>query len=349
VHAYYVATPESPDGCHVLFFASEQSDAGFGDIVVRDRLSGEERALSTGVVVEDAHRVACQHWCDGGRCVAYQNFQDGKWLAMAVDLASGTQKVLAENCQVGFAHPLSPWVPVIGFHARPDGNTGIRLVHARTGDVKESVSAADVSARYGDWISKTFGGHDISLYFPVVGPGAKRMFFKVARALGDGVNSIREGLITADLESGNLLSLRPTWGHPVWHPDGHRIIESKSRIVFSDTGEEIALLPAPSQHPSPHPDGHHYVTDTYLLREDGTATGEWAVIVNRLAGDEPQWLHRFDNTGGAKSHRVPHPHPAVSADGRRIYFNVSSGAWTRLHVSEWPIMNHTTSGKKLNL
>lgn len=337
VHSYYVATPESPDGRQILYFASERTDAGLGDIVVQDRISGDDRAVARGVEVEDAHRVACQHWCDGGRCVAFQDYRDGKWLAMVADLASGTQRVLAENCQVGFAHPSSPWIPVIGFHGRPDGITGIRLVHARTGEVKNAISAADVCSRYGGWVDETFGGRDISLYFPVVGPGARRMFFKVARAMGDGVNSNRQGLITVDLETGEMLSLRPTWGHPAWHPDGRRIIESKSRIVLSDTGEEISLLSAPSQHPSPHPDGRHYVTDTYLLKDDGTATGEWAVIVNRLAGDDPQWIHRFDNTGGAKSPRVPHPHPAFSADGRRIYFNVSSGPWTKLHVAEWPV------------
>nr|HRJ73908.1 hypothetical protein [Terrimicrobiaceae bacterium] len=76
-------------------------------------------------------------------------------------------------------------------------------------------------------------------------------------------------------------------------------------------------------------------TDTYLLNEQGGATGEWAVIVNRLAGDDPRWLQRFDFRGGAQSARVPHPHPAFSPDGRRIYFNVSSGPWTRLHVMEW--------------
>jgi len=336
VHSYYVATPESPDGWHVLYFASQQPDAGFGDIVVYDRKTGEENAVAKGVQVEDAHRVACQHWCDDGRCVAFQDFQNGKWVALVADRETGTCRVLAENCQIGFAHPSSPWVPLIGFHGRPDGMTGIRLAHVQTGEIKDAVSAADVCAQYGNWVDETFGGRDISLYFPVVGPGARRMFFKVARANGDGVNSKREGLITVDLETGKLLSMRPSWGHPCWHPDGTRIIESKSRIVLSDTGKEIALLPAPSQHPSPHPDGKHYVTDTYLLKDDGTASGEWAVIVNRLAGDDPHWLYRFDQTGGAKSHRVPHPHPTVSADGRRIYFNVSTGPWTRLHVAEWP-------------
>ena len=31
---------------------------------------------------------------------------------------------------------------------------------------------------------------------------------------------------------------------------------------------------------------------------------------------------------------VSHPHPAFSPDGKRLYFNVSDGKWTRLHVAE---------------
>jgi hypothetical protein len=31
---------------------------------------------------------------------------------------------------------------------------------------------------------------------------------------------------------------------------------------------------------------------------------------------------------------VSHPHPVFSADGKRIYYNVSDGEFTRLHVAE---------------
>jgi hypothetical protein len=45
-------------------------------------------------------------------------------------------------------------------------------------------------------------------------------------------------------------------------------------------------------------------------------------------------LHHFDNSRGARSWRKNHPHPIFSGDGRRIYFNVNEGEWTRLHVAE---------------
>jgi WD40-like Beta Propeller Repeat len=36
----------------------------------------------------------------------------------------------------------------------------------------------------------------------------------------------------------------------------------------------------------------------------------------------------------ARALPVSHPHPAFSPDGKRLYFNVSAGQWTRLHVAE---------------
>jgi MFS family permease len=42
----------------------------------------------------------------------------------------------------------------------------------------------------------------------------------------------------------------------------------------------------------------------------------------------------FAQNGGAKSWRRNHPHPTFSADGQRIYYNVSDGPFTRLMVAE---------------
>ena len=39
-------------------------------------------------------------------------------------------------------------------------------------------------------------------------------------------------------------------------------------------------------------------------------------------------------SASANSWRRSHPHPAFSPDGKRLYFNVSSGPWTQLHVAE---------------
>ena len=86
-------------------------------------------------------------------------------------------------------------------------------------------------------------------------------------------------------------------------------------------------------HPSVSPDGTLFVMDG-LLDTLGGKPGEWGVVVGDLRGRHYAIVHRFDNTHGARSWRRSDPHPVFSADGRRIYFNVSSGDWTQLHVAE---------------
>jgi hypothetical protein len=76
-----------------------------------------------------------------------------------------------------------------------------------------------------------------------------------------------------------------------------------------------------------------FVTDT-KLESFGGARGDWGIAGGDISSGRYEILHRFDNTQGATSWRESHPHPVFSHDGRRIYFNVSDGEWTRLMVAE---------------
>src|SRR5213078_35033 len=66
IHSYYVASPESPDGRWVLFYSSATKEAYEGDVRVLERATGATRTLASKVVVEDAHRAACQQWISQG-------------------------------------------------------------------------------------------------------------------------------------------------------------------------------------------------------------------------------------------------------------------------------------------
>jgi len=86
-------------------------------------------------------------------------------------------------------------------------------------------------------------------------------------------------------------------------------------------------------HPSVSPDGSLVVTDT-LMTSFGGDRNEWGIVLTDVKGTGQIVLHHFDNSHGAKSWRVSHPHPVFSPDGKRIYFNVSDGEFTRLFVAE---------------
>jgi hypothetical protein len=209
-----------------------------------------------------------------------------------------------------------------------------------TGAIRTAATADALTQAYGPWVRREFGGRPVSIFFPVLSPDLKRVFFKVATAGVDDFRSKdashREGLIGYDLERRRFLFLRERWGHPAWHPDSRTILEVDNQLIDSDDGATAVIPDGPRMrgaHPSVSPDGTLFVTDG-LLEAMGGRPGEWGIVVGDLRGRHHVVLHRFDNARGARSWRRSHPHPAFSADGRRIYFNVSNGDWTQLHVAE---------------
>ena len=147
------------------------------------------------------------------------------------------------------------------------------------------------------------------------------------------------------------------WGHPSWKPDSRHITEMHYTVFDSDDGSmranpgmptkaarakavaegkplpEFPLRDVSGDHPSVSPDGKLVVTDT-IMTSFGGARNEWGVVLADTNGTGQIVLHHFDHSRGAKSWRVSHPHPVFSADGKRIYYNVSDGEFTRLFVAE---------------
>jgi Tol biopolymer transport system component len=341
IHSYYVCNPESPDGRRVVFYASRAANGHVGEICMLDRSSGAETLLVENVNVEDAHRAACQQWISAGKRVALHNLRDGHWQVIAVDADSRTQRVLAVDRQLAFGQSTGELLPIYGCHWKPGQHRDLELVNAATGDIRTVLKAEAVQKIYGPWLEKEFGGKPISIFFPVLSPDSKRVFFKIAAGSGgddfrSSKASHRQGLIGYDLDGGQFLFMRERWGHPAWHPDSRHIIEMGNLLIDSDGGSYARIPDEPQLrgcHPSVSPDGKLFVVDG-ILDSLGGKPGEWSVVVGDMRGHRYQVLHTFDNSHGARSWRTNHPHPAFSADGRRIYFNVNSGEWTQLFVAE---------------
>ncbi len=350
-HTYFNISPESPDGRHVLYFASSTSEGQDGEIRIMGRSSGKETVIAKNVTVEDAHRVACQQWSNGGRHVVYHDFRKGKWIVLAIDIASNREKVLAEDRQLGIVNASGKWIPVYGCHWNPGPHRDLELVNVETGEFRTPLTAEQVCAEYSEWIHKEFGEGKISIFFPVLSPDGNKVMIKIA--CGAGGNdfrspkaSHREGKIIYDLERSCFLRRYDTWGHPSWHPDSRRILcvipdkqtrENRNYLLDPQTGETVKVEPAsPADHPSFSPDGRFMVTDANIGWRPYGKPGENAIFLARTSEDEYVMVDKFMNTGGAKSWRRPDPHPVFSPDSRRIYYNVSAGSWTRLCVAELP-------------
>ena len=340
IHAYFNTCPESPDGRWVLFYRAASADAGSGELCVVERASGAVRVLTRIHGVEDAHRQACQQWIDGGRAVAFHDRRDGRWQVLTVDLASGTEQVIAEDRLLGFGIPGGHHLPLYGLHWNPGAHRDLELADLHTGSVSTALTLAQVLTDHAAWAAGEFATRDLSLFFPVLSPDGTRVFFKLARGAGGDdfaspAASHRAGMLVYELATARSVRRLEAWGHPSWSPDSAAIFEKHNiRISLADGTVQRREIGAPSDHPSLGPDGTWYMTDGKVLARDGAQPGEWGVFVGSTSAPGYTIVHRFIQTGGAASWRPPHPHPVCSSDGRRIYFNRNDGPWTRLHVAE---------------
>lgn len=343
IHAYFNASPESPDGKWVLFYASTTAEGHEGEIRILERATGREVVLSRGVVVEDAHRAACQQWVVGGKYVVFHKvLKNGDWVVMRVEVATQEERVIAWRRMVGFGQPDSNIVPIYGPHHDPGEFRDLELLNVATGASSMEFGADLVAKIYPDQVRKRFGDARLSIYIPMLSPNLERVFFKLAKPLGGDYRSkqasLREGLICFDFKHNRFRFMHDRWGHPAWHPDSRHILNTGGMIIDSDTGKH-QLIPnhpkLPGTHPSFSPDGKLYTSDT-LVTDLGGPAQCWGVGVGDATNGEFVLVHRFDNSKGARSWRVSHPHPAFSPDGRRLYFNVSQDDWTRLFVAEAP-------------
>lgn len=340
IHAYFNACPESPDGRYVMFFRSRQPDGEFGEICVIERATGKLRVLVSNVTTEDGHRVAAQQWVSGGRRVAFQDRRDGEWLTAVVDVETGEQKVLARGRLLGFSQPSSDVVPLYGPHWNPGPHRDLELANVATGEITTIVTNDAVRQAYPQFIEKHFKSAPTSIFFPELSPDGRRIFFKMSSVRsGDprrGDASERQGMIVYDIAEKRFLNQFDQWGHPYWHPDSRRIIEFPNVVIDVVAGTTTPIPGVPyfsGSHPSISADGRLLLSDVQLDKVDGKYK-DWGVVVADMQGSGYVTLHRFPKEGGATSWRVPHPHPVFSADGKRIYFNLSAGPWTRLHVIE---------------
>jgi len=362
MHSYFNTCPESPDGRFVLFYSSTAKDGHRGEVCIRNRETGEEKVIATNINAEDAHRVACQQWVSGGKRVVFHGERDGEWFVGCVDLDSGKERVLAQGELAGWGQPNADIVPLYGPHWRPGAHRDLELINVVTGEKQTPVTVEALKQAYPDWFTKTFGDQHPSIFFPILSPDLQRVFFKMALKTGDDPRSkqasARQGLVCYSLAEKRFLFMIPNWGHPSWQPDSRHITEMHYTVIDSNDGRSTPLAgaaPKPvrakaaasgdqsvlaayfqdvsGDHPSVSPDGTLVVTDTTMESFGGKRT-DWGVVLADVHGTGQIVIHQFDNSHGAQSWRPSHPHPVFSPDGKRIYYNVSEGEFTRLFVAE---------------
>jgi hypothetical protein len=344
LHAYFNVSPESPDGRFVLYYASSAADGHVGEVRLLERATGADTLVSSGVVVEDAHRGACQQWVGtDGRHVAWHDCRDGEWVVCATDVATRTTRVLAVGRQLGFGTVHGRCVLLYGRHWNPGPHRGLETADVETGEVAPLVSVDALLAAHGAFVARTFGGRPVSLFFPVAAPDGGRLFFKIAAGAGgcdfrSPAASVRQGLVFFDVHAARVGALREAWGHPAWRPDSASLVEMEDVAVSCADGADAPLAHAfprlLGSHPAVSPDGRWLAKDGELPVALARAPGEWGVLLCCLASGAWRVVARSAEDAGAASWRRNHPHPVFSADSARLYFNLNNERCTRLWVAE---------------
>ncbi|GEM_PF-4591231 len=146
-------------------------------------------------------------------------------------------------------------------------------------------------------------------------------------------------LIVANADGSHVRFLQDFTHHPHWSPDSsfafammaveREGMPSQDVCAFDrETGDSRTLLrDVAGVHPTILPDGAHLIIDEFHAPEPGQAQiSKW-----NLESGEREVLVRFQHRdfGHANGH---HPHPVLSRDGTRIYFNAQDEGFCQVYA-----------------
>src|SRR5205085_1318973 len=143
--------------------------------------------------------------------------------------------------------PTATTLPVYGMHWNPGEHRGLEQADAGSGEVQKIVEIDAVAAAYPE-ISKTFKDKPISVFFPILSPDGKKVFFKIAAGSGgedfrSKSSSDRGGLVAYDLADRKFLYYRGKWGHPAWMPDSRHILEVGNLLFDTEDAGKMTRIP----------------------------------------------------------------------------------------------------------
>ncbi len=125
-------------------------------------------------------------------------------------------------------------------------------------------------------------------------------------------------VFTVGVDGSDLTFSASVAHHPIWHPDGQRILFNAADgmyLVNWDGTDLRKITDLNSGHPSFSPDGSMIVTDCF-----GGEFGESLVLIDPETG-ECEKLVNCPGVHGHSHERGTHPHPCWSPDGKSIIYD----------------------------
>lgn len=310
----------------------------------RQTTMGSGREDSDRLTVEDIRHCACHQWVSGGRRVVFHRIEGDEPCAVSLDIETGKEEILAEGMQVGWTQPQSDLVPLYPAHWSPRKGLELVIVDVLTGKKETVLTAEMVREAYPEYFEGEFGDARVSVFFPVLSPELNRVSFKMSTPAGGHYRtpkaSSRKGLFCYDLHKRRLLYMQSYYGHPCWWMTSSTLLWSSAHpgeLFFIDiergSKKKVAesLPPFPGSHLTSGADRRLLCLDTQLMNFGGG--GAWVVVVAEVGTGAYTFVHRFEDSRGARSWRPAHPHSVFSLNGRRLYFNLNSHRYTRLYLA----------------
>jgi len=353
IHTFYDVCPFSPSGRYLAVtrlpfqhrapVLGEQADVCVIDLqeeTIRTVYATQGWAMQLGANLE---------WGTTDRYLYTNDIIGSKAVCVRIDL-----ETLETRAYVGPKYDMAPdGSAVIGFplelmNATQDGY-GVPVVqYLPPGGLKDQglwrtdlasntktllVSTADVVAAMAD--PTEMEGRSVYFFHSRYNPQGTRIM-QVVRGLLPGQRSYNKQVFTFDSQGGDIRqAIRPVqWEpgghHPNWHPDGLHILmnlkvdgQTMRFCLYKHDGSDLRVLSEKhlgSGHPSIEGSGRYLLTDCYVWEPMAQENGEVPIRLLDLHTDQEEHICTIYTLKLSDLLRVD-PHPAWSADYRRVCFN----------------------------
>ena len=338
IHAYAAVQAWSADDRRVLYLGFD-GDTARGHVVIQEIDTGEERVVADTAGF-DFHTAAGQRWALHDSAVVYRVGAEGVQQTM-IACADGSRppRRLDLAPRLSIRHVCDDTIRAVGtaWMRGTEQSLAIVLADLDAGSIKVLMHVVEaVAALPEELVAPDVASY--AIHHPVANGRLDRLFFKLIRRRQSGKEEFC-ALFVKELDSGQVRCLgNRINGHPVWMPDGRRILNVKSPrdgsdnrwLVFQDpstnTDRRVIDLPIEGPgHPTVAPDGRFIATDAFVA--DGSASPIYLLDTSDGTVREIIRLpHRYRSGDVYDPSRLTRgqPHPVWSHRGDRLLVNCNN-------------------------